>query len=117
MREGGKEIERRPVLRGGHLGTVFPHEAAPFALVLCSLRKFDCSGVGGERRQPDIVEVLRRVFALFHAARRPPHRTDAKALIRESIRAETDNSNGHCGGTPELRATKTAALTKNGKSS
>src|SRR6266853_1847949 len=97
MGESGKEIERRPVLRGGHLGTVFLHEAVPFALALRALRELDCSGAGGERRQPDIVEVLRRILALSHAARRPPHRADAKALIREPIRAESDNSNGHCG--------------------
>src|SRR5436190_4432821 len=97
MRESGKEIERCPRLRGGHLGAVSLHEAAPFALVPRSLRKLDCFGTGGERRQPDIVEVLRRIIALPHAARWPPHRTDAKALVRESIGAESNNSNGHCG--------------------
>src|SRR6266704_2196130 len=95
MREGGEEIERRPALRGGHLGTVFLHEALPFAPALRTLRELDCCGARGERRQPDIVEVLRRILALFHAARRPPHRADAKALIRESIRAESNNSEGH----------------------
>src|SRR5207247_8990207 len=72
-------------------------EAAPFAVVPPSRRKLDCFGTGGERRQPDIVEVLRRIIALPHAARRPPHRADAKALVRESIGAESNNSNGHCG--------------------
>src|SRR5207245_10466430 len=53
-------------------------------------------GVRGERRQADDVEALRPILALRHAARRPPHRADAKALIRESIRGESNNSNGHC---------------------
>src|SRR5712691_1004591 len=47
MREGGEEIERRPALGGGHLGTVFLHEAVPFALALRALRELDCSGAWG----------------------------------------------------------------------
>src|SRR5438128_1153726 len=97
MREGGKEVEGRSALRGGHLGTVFLHEAVPFALALRALRELDCSRAGGERRQPDIVEVLGRILILLHAAGRPPHRTDAKALVRESIGAESNDSDGHCG--------------------
>src|SRR5882672_12152695 len=95
MGEGGKEVERRPARWGGHLGTVFLHESAPFPLALRALCELDCSGAGGERRQPDVVEVLRGVLALSHAARRPPHRADAKALVRRSIGAELDNSDGH----------------------
>src|SRR2546430_11728457 len=97
MREGGKEVEGRSALRGGHLGTVFLHEAVPFALAIRALRELDCSRAGGERRQPDIVEVLGRIFAPSYAARRAPHCADAKTLVRESIRPESNDSDGHCG--------------------
>src|SRR2546430_5261185 len=97
MGEGGKEVERRLVLRGGHLGAVFPHEAVPFARALRALRELDQPGAGGERRQPDVVEVLGRILALLHAAGRPPHRADAKTLVRESIGAELNDAGGHCG--------------------
>src|SRR5438876_7881616 len=103
MREGSKEIERRPVLGSGHLGTVFLHEAVPFALALRVLRELDQSGAGGERWQPHIIEVLGRMLTLLHASRRPPHRADAKALARGSIRAESNYANAHCGSDLEVQ--------------
>src|SRR6266516_138699 len=97
MGEGGEEVERRAALGGGHLGAILLHEAVPFALALRALRELDQSGARGERRQPDVVEVLGRILTLLHAARRLPHCADAKALARGSIRAESNNSDGHSG--------------------
>ena len=46
-------------------------------------------------REPHVVIVALRELALRHAARRPAHRADARALARRSRAAQADDANAH----------------------
>ena len=94
MRKCGKQIERRPAIRFRHLGAIFFPELRPFARTLRPLREFYGGGARRQCGQPHIVEILCRVIAFAHAARRPPHRADAQALAGKAAAAEANDTDG-----------------------
>ena len=92
--EGGKQIERCPVIRFRHLGAISFPELGPIARALRLLREFYGGGTRRERGQPHIVEIPDRIILFWHAARRPPHRADAQAFAGKAVATETNDTDG-----------------------
>ncbi len=112
VRQRRERVEQRPVVRVLHLCTVTPNEDLPASLVagrhgrLCRLEQVFARR---EVRQPDVVEVARRVLALRHATRWPPHRTDPQPFAGHALAAESNDPDRHA--TPPLQQWIRTALT------
>jgi hypothetical protein len=93
--QGGKHVQGRTFVRGGHFAAVFRHEALPVSRGFCRQCQFNESRRRCQCGEPDVEVVLRRVLAFDDSARRPPDRSDSKSFAGQARSAETDDSNGH----------------------
>jgi hypothetical protein len=103
VRQRGKKIKRPAVRRRSHLGAVFLHECGPRAFGRGALRQRDQFRTGRKIWKPDVIPVLRSVFSLRDAARRPPNRADSKTLAASPDGAEPDKANRHSTLVPRFR--------------
>lgn len=90
-----QQIERSAVFGSRHLGPIALHESTPLALGLGTEAQLDRLRRRRKVRKPNVVPVARGKLGLRDAARRPPHRTDAQPLVRDSVSAQTNDPNGH----------------------
>ena len=87
-----QQVQEAAVLGVLHFGFISPDEPAPSGLVFGRAAGLQEFFARSEIRQPDVVEVLRREFALGHPARRAPYRADAKTLALLAWTAQTDDA-------------------------
>lgn len=95
--QGGKHVQRRTLVRGGHFAAVFRHEALPVSRGFCRQCQFNESRRRCQCGEPDVEVVLRRILAFDDSAGRPPDRSDSKSFAGQARSAETDDSDGHDG--------------------
>src|SRR5687768_12480243 len=89
-RQRREKCEQALGRRGLHLAAIGAGEARPVLL-----RARHQPGARREIGQPDVVVVAARVIGLAHAARRPAHGAQARALLRCACATEADYADSH----------------------
>src|SRR5690606_25921394 len=95
LREDGQQLQRPACVRRLHLGAVAAGEALPAGLARVGLEQADGFLAGRHVREPHVVPVVRRDARLGDAARRAPHRADARPLAGLPGGAETNDPHCH----------------------
>ncbi len=80
LRQDRQQFKRMAVLRGRHLGPVLLQEDRPFGGRGRRLPLLDGLSARSEVGEPHVIPILGRELGLCYASRRPPHRSDARAL-------------------------------------
>src|SRR5690606_37320610 len=95
MGQRREQVERAAGVRRGHLPPIGAEEAGPVLRCPGGVRELH----GRRRRRevgiPDVVPVTPGELRARHAARRPPHRADAKPLVAGPRRAEPHDPYRH----------------------
>ena len=95
VRQRGDQVERVAVVGRSHLGAVLAEKFRPVLRRLRRVRELHRLRLRPEIGIPHVEPVLRGIFGFRHAARRPPHRADARAFMRQPRAAEPDDADGH----------------------